>query len=366
MSFDFSTLPTQITGIDLRGNELYEFEGLAEVKVEENGDETVNILRPLKKLFLPEGAKYNGEEVLGFYEKNKNEIDNGTIDMQMVNAGGRLEKYNTLREVPDEGCRKRLKESFPSLFTGEKIDMAKRIVNAEEKSRTLLVTTVKNAEGVQYVIHNRSYMGLDVSINSTAPTVIPYLKMKSTFTSIQLDNLSTPNGIDFSRCVNLVRILLANNHEIKELNCSASKKIGQRGLHDEFFATTDSWVIAQQCEKLETVKLPKDAKIVSIVNFLNLPSLKKMDLSQIECISVLELNGIQAEITFPDIQYFSRALKIDNTRGRTYLSIDENMFKHQSTKDFINKYGKNLRGSSPTIFSDFIKEIPEFDWAAAL
>ena len=39
--FDFAQLPAQITSVDLTGNNIYDFEGLVNVKTEENGDETV-------------------------------------------------------------------------------------------------------------------------------------------------------------------------------------------------------------------------------------------------------------------------------------------------------------------------------------
>ncbi len=40
-TFDFSVLPAQITGIDLTNNDIYNYDNLVKVTVEENGDETV-------------------------------------------------------------------------------------------------------------------------------------------------------------------------------------------------------------------------------------------------------------------------------------------------------------------------------------
>lgn len=91
MTFDLSTLPSQITGIDLRRNEIYELKGLAKVNVAENREESVTVQHPLKKLILPESAKYNQEEILGFYEKNRNEIEKGGIEMQILNKAGKLD-----------------------------------------------------------------------------------------------------------------------------------------------------------------------------------------------------------------------------------------------------------------------------------
>ena len=58
LSFDFSQLPSQITGVDLTGNEIYEFTGLT--KEDETGN--ITILHHLNKLYLPNSAKYNEDE----------------------------------------------------------------------------------------------------------------------------------------------------------------------------------------------------------------------------------------------------------------------------------------------------------------
>ena len=57
LSFDFSQLPSQITGVDLTGNEIYEFTGLTK----ENETGNITILHHLNKLYLPNSAKYNRE-----------------------------------------------------------------------------------------------------------------------------------------------------------------------------------------------------------------------------------------------------------------------------------------------------------------
>ena len=58
-TFDFSVLPAQITGIDLTNNDIYNYDNLVKVTVEENGDETVENLHNITKLYLPKDAKYN-------------------------------------------------------------------------------------------------------------------------------------------------------------------------------------------------------------------------------------------------------------------------------------------------------------------
>lgn len=61
--FDFAKLPAQITSVDLTGNNIYDFEGLVDVKVE-NEERKTTILHKLSKLYLPVTAKYNIEDLL--------------------------------------------------------------------------------------------------------------------------------------------------------------------------------------------------------------------------------------------------------------------------------------------------------------
>lgn len=104
-TFDFSVLPAQITGIDLTNNDIYNYDNLVKVTVEENGDETVENVHNITKLYLPEEAKYNIAQLMRFYRQNKSAIDGGTMDVKMQNEDDVSEKYNTLREVPDANLR---------------------------------------------------------------------------------------------------------------------------------------------------------------------------------------------------------------------------------------------------------------------
>ena len=88
--FDFAQLPAQITGVDLTGNDIYDFEGLVNVKTEENGDETVTQLHKITKLYLPQTAKFNIKDLVRFYREKKAEIESGSIDVKMETAKRRL------------------------------------------------------------------------------------------------------------------------------------------------------------------------------------------------------------------------------------------------------------------------------------
>ena len=101
-TFDFAQLPAQITGVDLTGNDIHNYKNLVDVKVEENEEETITNLHNITKLYLPAEAKYNVKDLVRFYRKNKEDIASGKIDMKMADEKGNLQKYNTLRNIPNE------------------------------------------------------------------------------------------------------------------------------------------------------------------------------------------------------------------------------------------------------------------------
>ncbi len=83
-SFDFAKLPKQITGIDLTGNNIYDFENLVDVKIE-NEERKVSVLHTIENFYLPNTARYNIEDLLPFYEHvGKN------IDMKIADKTGKM------------------------------------------------------------------------------------------------------------------------------------------------------------------------------------------------------------------------------------------------------------------------------------
>mgnify|MGYP007045830265 FL=1 len=82
------------------------------VVVEENGDETVTNLHEITKLYPPETAKENIEDLVRFYRQNKEAITAGTIDMKMTDVDGNLQTYTTLRDVPDANLLTYLQTNF--------------------------------------------------------------------------------------------------------------------------------------------------------------------------------------------------------------------------------------------------------------
>ena len=106
-----------------------------------------------------------------FYTQN--EAENKTIDMQMVNDKGSLEKYNTLREIPDTYFRTFLKMKFASLFVDDThIDISKPMgLNEIGESITLHYANefadldkIASISGIEYFINNPYYNSFFVSL----------------------------------------------------------------------------------------------------------------------------------------------------------------------------------------------------------
>lgn len=134
-AFDFAKLPEQITGIDLTGNEIYDYNNLINVEIAENGDENITNVHTITKLYLPEEAKDNCMDLMRFYRQNKDAITNGSIDMKMEDEEGKLQSYTSLREVPDGNLLTYLKTNFPDLLDGDQIDISNHLRASQKQLR---------------------------------------------------------------------------------------------------------------------------------------------------------------------------------------------------------------------------------------
>jgi hypothetical protein len=352
-SFNFSVLPSSVTSVDLTGNQIYEYPGLVNVETAKNGDETVTKLREMKKLYLPSSAKYNCDDLVYFYEQNQNDIEDGTIDIKMEDANGSLAQYTTLREVPEDTVRNYLKEQFPSLFSGDKIDISKRLVNISEANKTISHLAFTNVEGFTYVAMNRGFEGGYIELKSSAETSIPYLKPESSLYSLNLKNINT-TVLDLSEAYNLLYCSIGNNNTIKSLNLSNCEKLGQRGLEKEMTAQENSRIEVYGCPLLETLALPEKAENMLSIVACNLPKLEKLDLAGIKCLYILGLGGISScKVTFPSLVHWfdeSKMTGVDDENGATRLGIDEEMLQVEGMKDFIKTYRSHLKYSSLSIY----------------
>ena len=370
LSFDFSELPSNITGVDLTGNEIYEYTGLVKVTVDDNDEETVTVLRDMTKLDLPATAKYDTQQLPVFYAQKESEISAGTVEMKMGD-----EDYNVLRDIPDDGLRGVLKGLFPSLFSGDQVNLANEIRDALEEARsvgilpyTVDTAGIKSFEGVQYIFEHRAYKGNTIYFEAPDTTTIPFFKVyNEELTTIHIVNINTPNGIDFGDdATSLCTFYMVNNPEVTSLDLSASEKMGQRDADQEYALYDCSWLHIECCSKLEELNLlPADASIIYRINLYNLPNLKKLELSQLDALKQLHL-GVLGECSISYIsptKWFVKETQdvddYDNAYSYMRFGITEDVYNKAETKDFLSTYHSHLK---KTGVSSFYGSITSFSW----
>ena len=334
-SFDFSKLPEQITAVDLTGNDIYDFPGLVDIETEENGNETVTVLRKLTKLYLPEMAKYNCNEIVAFYQNAS------SADIQMEDASGNLAKYTTLREVPDEKWRSILHNLFESMFKGEYIDIAKRLVRTNEVQQNLTTIdvenrtmTVGNIEGFQYIANNKGYKGAMLQMYTDDKCEISYFPIPASTFALQLDNISTPNDFDTRNVKNLCYVDMDHNEGLEVFDISKSKTFGQRGDGGGNNAEFLDYFVLCRSNNLKEIHFPDQAKTASEIRLIDSPKLERVILQQFETVGTLRLALFPSvdEIVYPELKRLYRDERKCN------FAIDEEMYNKQATKDFIQKY----------------------------
>lgn len=363
MAFDFTKLPTQITSIDLTGNELYEFPGLTK----EDEDGNITVLHNLKKLYLPNGAKYNEDEIVSFYRTVKD------VDMQMTNDAGKLEKYNTLRYITDETLLEPLKKTFSDLFVKDEngrdaIDISRRLVNPGQKTSSIGFYPFPNTyEGAQYVLHNKGYEGTTAMFMSSDPKkrmTIPYLRVPKSVQVLALEGVNTPNGIILDDAINLRHVQLQNNSGMKSVDLSTSIIMGQRSIKKDINSMEWSFLSLENCEDLEQIILPEKAKYFNELHFFRLPKLKDLNLSKIEGVETLTFIELPScKLIYP-INLNSFLGVHDGNEQHLKFAIDKPIFDKAETTDFFKRNGKNIdRNTHLTASSAFLsKEIHDYDW----
>lgn len=337
-SFDFTQLPDKVTSVDLTNNEIYEFPGLVDVKTEENGDETVTVLRKFTKLDLPETAKYNCDEIPTYFAKAQG------VDLQMEDASGKLAVYTTLRDVPDPTVLSILKKTFPSMFNGDKIDISKRLVDPSQKISNIVInplfmeegTNIKSVEGFEYIVMNKGFEGTLINIATTQDSRIPYLKLNSKIVSLMIKNISSPISFE-GDVIDLTYLEVTNNRELYNVDLSKSQNFGQRSKDIELSAFKNpSKLTLVNCPNCESLTFPQKAKMANTIKICNLPKLKKLDLSQFSALTIFYLGGVsEADIVYPNLVDFPSG-------GKTTFGITKEIYDLSTTKTFIDKYKDHL------------------------
>ena len=354
--FHIASLPSQITGLDLQGNDIYDFDGLVTAKVE-NDEVKATILHEFTKLYLPASCKYNVEDLMPFYTQN--EAENKTVDMQMVNDKGSLEKYNTLREVPDTYFRTFLKMKFASLFVDDThIDISKPMgLNEIGESITLHYANefagldkIASISGIEYFINNPYYNSFFVSLgfDHVNEFNVGYLMPRANIKSITLKGVNFVNGIDLSKATGLASFILDGFKSVSELDLS-NTLVGNQEI-TEFDKSIANGLCLLNSEDLESITFGKNIKGKALLmELINLPNLKSIDLSSFKGFMEFFLLKLpNCQITYPNLEYvlgnngnfFEKAIGEDEQIS--FLVSKDDVFAQESTRNFINKFKDSL------------------------
>lgn len=354
--FHIASLPSQITGLDLQGNDIYDFDGLVTAKVE-NDEVKATILHEFTKLYLPASCKYNVEDLMPFYTEN--EAENKTVDMQMVNDKGSLEKYNTLREIPDTYFRTFLKMKFASLFVDDThIDISKPMgLNEIGESITLHYANqfadldkIASISGIEYFINNPYYNSFFVSLgfDHVNEFNVGYLMPRANIKSISLKGVNFVNGIDLSKATGLASFILDGFKSVSELDLS-NTLVGNQEI-TEFDKSIANGLCLFNSEDLESITFGKNIKGKALLmELVNLPNLKSIDLSSFKGFMEFFLLKLpNCQITYPNLEYvlgndgdfFEKAIGED--AQISFLVSKDDVFAQESTISFINKFKDSL------------------------
>ena len=342
--FDFSTLPSQITSVDLTGNNIYDFEGLVETKTE-NEELKTTVLHPLKKLYLPASAKYNVEDLMPF-----NMLQGQETDVKMADSTGKLEKYTTVREIPDPIFCAYLKTLYPSMFIDKNhIDFSKMPKLTEQGQNIFLYLpeeqeNPRSIEGVEYFINNPFLAKFMVMLNTGRSYKVGYLMPRKNIDVLALFSIEAEGEIDFSKATSLNVLGLVKCPSVKHLDLSHTKVCNQ-DIKD-FHPMADNSLNLIHCPNVETITLANPAKgATNRVLLVDLPKLKKVDLSSITTLGKLDIFLDNTEVVYPKLNSFydsntKKVTKLTEGKEKVSVSVSQKTLESSAFKEFIKEYGK--------------------------
>lgn len=342
--FDFSTLPSQITSVDLTGNNIYDFEGLVETKTE-NDELKTTVLHPLKKLYLPASAKYNVEDLMPF-----NMLQGQETDVKMADSTGKLEKYTTVREIPDPIFCAYLKTLYPSMFIDKNhIDFSKMPKLTEQGQNIFLYLpeekeNPRSIEGVEYFINNPFLAKFMVMLNTGRSYKVGYLMPRKNMDVLALFSIEAEGEIDFSKATSLNVLGLVKCPSVKHLDLSHTKVCNQ-DIKD-FHPMADNSLNLIHCPNVETITLANPAKgATNRVLLVDLPKLKKVDLSSITTLGNLGIFLDNTEVVYPKLNSFydsntKKVTKLTEGKEKVSVSVSQKTLESSAFKEFIKEYGQ--------------------------
>lgn len=357
--FHVNYLPSQITSLDLRGNDIYDFEGLVDAKVV-NDEVKATVLHSFDKLYLPASCKYNIEDLMPFYTQNR--ADGKAVDMQMVNDNGSLEAYTTLREVPDNYFRTFLKQALPKIFTSDdKIDISRPLAKMDMANFQLVypnqyehIGEIESIEGIEYVINNPYYPENYVVFgyeNEVRQFSVGYVMPRSNIKGLWLTQTRT-EGLDLSKATNLVNLKLTGNYNLVSLDLSNTLIANQD--YNAFDHNLGNLIVCNNCEKLENIifSAMNNGGVMDGIELRDLPSLKKLDLKSIYALNYFTLLNLgDCEIVYPELTHVFKNMagvptleSFGNTEWKISLAVSQDVFDN-GAEPFIRKYREHLDDS---------------------
>ena len=355
--FDFSTLPSQITSVDLTGNNIYDFEGLVETKTE-NEELKTTVLHPLKKLYLPASAKYNVEDLMPF-----NMLQGQETDVKMADSTGKLEKYTTVREIPDPIFCAYLKTLYPSMFIDKNhIDFSKMPKLTEQGQNIFLYLpeeqeNPRSIEGVEYFINNPFLAKFMVMLNTGRSYKVGYLMPRKNIDVLALFSIEAEGEIDFSKATSLNVLGLSKCPSVKHLDLSHTKVCNQ-DIKD-FHPMADNSLNLIHCPNVETITLANPAKgATNRVLLVDLPKLKKVDLSSITTLGNLDIFLDNTEVVYPKLNSFydsntKKVTKLTEGEETVSVTVSQKTLESSAFKEFIKEYGKYCRDGKASAERDY-------------
>lgn len=329
--FDFSKLPAALKNVQLQANNL-------------DGFINLDVSRKFTQLYLPNIALYDLGEIVNYYKANKD------VDLQ-VETNDKLSKYTLLRNVADENLKAELKKLFPTVFTGEQIDLEKSLSEEEMSANIILgsmwapyANEVTSLDGIQFIVCRDDYKG-QIDLHFSAPATISYFKAPKNATNISLKKVTATGVFDFSTSVNAGIVKLSQVLGVKKLDLSNNKALGDASIK----GNENSYLGAILCDDLEEVVMPKNwdklNEVTVSVGAAGLPKLKTLDISKVNkaCLNRTNTFGQLSEsikITYPK-DYRIRV--IDGEKRPATFQVGAKIKDTDDFKAFSEKYKDLLK-----------------------
>ena len=279
-----------------------------------------------------------------------NMLQGQETDVKMADSTGKLEKYTTVREIPDPIFCAYLKTLYPSMFIDKNhIDFSKMPKLTEQGQNIFLYLpeeqeNPRSIEGVEYFINNPFLAKFMVMLNTGRSYKVGYLMPRKNMDVLALFSIEAEGEIDFSKATSLNVLGLVKCPSVKHLDLSHTKVCNQ-DIKD-FHPMADNSLNLIHCPNVETITLANPAKgATNRVLLVDLPKLKKVDLSSITTLGKLDIFLDNTEVVYPKLNSFydsntKKVTKLTEGKEKVSVSVSQKTLESSAFKEFIKEYGK--------------------------